>query len=219
MLKRCVMTAAAAAVLIVLCTQSARAHKPLLAVEDNGDGTIHVEAGFSDGSSAAGHKIVMKESDGGKVLSEHRVGKDGTLEIKKPTVRYTVTLDAGPGHVVTVDGPPPDATAAKADVAPDKKPAPASGLESRQSVSGAAQGKPVTPPAAPGPPSELAPVTAGLPSPAAGISPGMLTAFKMMMITQIVTAVALIALVVIAAYYVGYTMGRSSGAVSRRKEV
>jgi hypothetical protein len=92
-------------IMILSLGQIADAHKPLLAVEDNRDGTIFIEAAFSDGSSAAGHKIVIKDKESGKVLSEHRVGEDGGLTISKPSVKYTVTLDAGKGHVITQDGP------------------------------------------------------------------------------------------------------------------
>ena len=35
--------------LILVLVHSAHAHKPLLAVEDNMDGTMYIEAGFSDG--------------------------------------------------------------------------------------------------------------------------------------------------------------------------
>jgi hypothetical protein len=91
---------------ILLCfTGAAEAHKALLSVGDNQDGTISVEAGFSDGSSAAGHKIVLKDEKTGITISEQRVGEDGRLELKKPSVPYTVTLDAGEGHIVTKPGP------------------------------------------------------------------------------------------------------------------
>ncbi len=107
MYKHLGLKALLAAVLLCCSISLAGAHKPLLAVEDNNDGTIYLEAGFSDGSSAAGHKIILKEEKTGKVISEHKVGEDGTLEVDKPKVPYTVTLDAGEGHIVTVDGPPP----------------------------------------------------------------------------------------------------------------
>lgn len=220
MSRRHTLITALVAIVILSIGHSARAHKPLLAVEDNRDGTIYIEAGFSDGSSAAGHKILIKDKQSGKTLSQHRVGEDGTLEIKKPSVKYTVTLDAGVGHIITQDGPPPDAAQAKADVSADKKRETAPPPDKPKTGSQAAQQKPAAPSAAPVSPSQVS-VTkpASFAPPAAAMSQGVLMAFKMMMITQVVTAVALIVLVVIIAYYIGYTMGRNSGAISRRKEV
>ena len=84
----------------VLCVFAAAAvlyaHTPLLTVEDNGDGTIFVQGGFSNGASAGG---------------------ETNWDI--PSVPYTVTFDAGPGHIVVKDGPPPPGGfgAAKADKA------------------------------------------------------------------------------------------------------
>jgi hypothetical protein len=217
MSKRHTLIMALVAIMIVSLGVSAHAHKPLLAVEDNMDGTIYIEAGFSDGSSAAGHKILIKEQESGKLLSEHRVGEDGTLEIEKPSVKYTVTLDAGEGHKVTQDGPAPTAGQTKADVAGDKEQAAAPPTEPKETVSSVPQQK--SPVAAPAPSSKGAVTTSTLSGPAPAIGPGAIMAFKMMMITQVVTAVVLIILVVILASYVGYTMGRNSGAITRRKEV
>ncbi len=213
------LIAAVAATMVLLLAHVASAHKPLLAVEDNMDGTIYIEAGFSDGSSAAGHKILIKDQASGKVLSEHRVGEDGTLELQKPSVKYTVTLDAGEGHMVSQDGPAPAAGPAKADAAKSEGPATAPSPETKQTQSSAAQQKPGAPPAAPAPAAKVSVAMPGFSAPQAGISPGVVMAFKMMMITQVVTAVVLIVLVVIAAYYVGYRMGRNSAAMTRRKEV
>lgn len=83
------------------------AHTPLLVVEDNEDGTIFVEAGFSNGASAAGTNIILKSKAGGEVLWEGTVPEEGCLDVEMPSEPYTVTLDAGPGHVVTKDGPEP----------------------------------------------------------------------------------------------------------------
>jgi hypothetical protein len=217
MLKHPAPILAIAAILILSFASAASAHKPLLAVEDNMDGTIYIEAGFSDGSSAAGHKILLKDKESGKVLSEQRVGEDGTLEIKKPSVKYTVTLDAGEGHVVTKDGPPPDTKVAKADKAAEEKQSPAPTPKPTETVSSGAQPQAEPKPVASGPSpgsSKVSVATSGVAASAIGVSPGAIMAFKMMMITQVVTAVALIFLVVIIAYYVGYIMGRNSSATS-----
>jgi hypothetical protein len=79
------------------------AHTPLCSCYDNGDGTITCEGGFSDGSSAAGVK--MRVLDGsGKVLLEGEMDEDSEFTFDKPSAPYTVEFDAGPGHVVEVDG-------------------------------------------------------------------------------------------------------------------
>lgn len=47
--------------LLVFSAATAYAHTPMLYVEDMRDGTIYLEGGFSDGSSAAGVKIYLVE--------------------------------------------------------------------------------------------------------------------------------------------------------------
>lgn len=105
-------------------TPQVSAHTPLLTVEDNEDGTIYIEGGFSDGSMAAGVKIILVEKkqykgdvkklkkEGKKlynkklVLWEGKLDEDGCLEeIKKPKMPYLVIFDAGPGHTVEKKGP------------------------------------------------------------------------------------------------------------------
>jgi len=49
-------------VLLVLVAPLTYGHTPILYVEDFHDGTVYVEGGFSDGSSAAGVKIYLVES-------------------------------------------------------------------------------------------------------------------------------------------------------------
>lgn len=227
MSKRQYLFMAVFGIIILVIGSAVQAHKPLLAVEDNQDGTIYIEAGFSDGSSAAGHKILLKEEASGKLISEHRVGEDGTLELKKPTVPYTVTLDAGEGHAVTREGPKPAAAQASAKEAP-KTESPAEPKTVKATVEKQAPtSKPQTAPASPapdakaqqkpgtqaiaqGPPAQASAVPPAMSVPDASMSAGAFMAFKMMMITQIVTSVALIVLVVIAVYYVGYRVGRNS---------
>ena len=79
------------------------AHTPLCSCYDNGDGTITCEGGFSDGSSAAG--VEMRLLDGnGKVLIKGKMDEDSEFTVKKPDGSYKVQFDAGPGHLVEVDG-------------------------------------------------------------------------------------------------------------------
>lgn len=81
----------------------ALAHTPLCSCYDNGDGTITCEGGFSDGSSAAG--VVMQVEDKpGKVLLKGKMDEDSEFTFDKPKGPYKVRFDAGPGHVVEVEG-------------------------------------------------------------------------------------------------------------------
>ena len=203
--------AAILVVTIVVCSGSAaQAHKPLLSVADNEDGTIYIEAGFSDGGSAAGHKIILKDEKTEAVISEHRVGEDGTLDLKKPSVPYTVTLDAGVGHVVTKPGPPPSEAKQNADSEkPEAKPSEAASEPKKTEA--APPASKVTRAAA-APRSSVPAVQPIAQAASLHISPGVMMAFKMMITAQIVTATALIILLAAIAYFFGYTMGKRSGA-------
>ncbi len=87
----------------LLITTVAIAHTPLCSCYDNGDGTITCEGGFSDGSSAQG--VEMKVMDkAGKIIIKGRMNEDSEFIFDKPTGSYKVLLDAGPGHMVEVDG-------------------------------------------------------------------------------------------------------------------
>ncbi|MDI6890300.1 MAG: hypothetical protein QMC83_05085 [Thermodesulfovibrionales bacterium] len=79
------------------------AHTPICNCFDNGDGTITCEGGFSDGSSAAGVNMSVVDK-AGKVLVKGKMDKNSEFTFKKPNVPYTVIFDAGPGHVVKVEG-------------------------------------------------------------------------------------------------------------------
>ncbi|QEJ97758.1 hypothetical protein [Treponema phagedenis] len=81
------------------------AHTPLLTVEDNGDGTIYVQGGFSNGASAAGVKLYLTDKNTGEKLWDGEFPAVGEIDLEIPAVPYTVTFDAGPGHVVVKDGP------------------------------------------------------------------------------------------------------------------
>lgn len=82
---------------------SASAHTPLCSCYDNGDGTVLCEGGFSDGSSAAGVAIrVLDGSD--NVVLEGEMSEHSEFEFDKPDGDYKVVFDAGPGHMVEIDG-------------------------------------------------------------------------------------------------------------------
>ena len=89
--------------LLLLVAATAVAHTPLCSCYDNGDGTITCEGGFSDGSSASGVEMRVEDKNG-KVLIKGTMDEDSEFTCKKPGCLYKVILDAGPGHVLEIDG-------------------------------------------------------------------------------------------------------------------
>ena len=81
----------------------AAAHTPLCACYDNGDGTVLCEGGFSDGSSAAGVSIAVKNR-AGRVLVEGSMDENSVFVFDQPRGRYTVLFDAGAGHRIEIRG-------------------------------------------------------------------------------------------------------------------
>ena len=121
-MKRRLITLSIVLVVGILLAISASAHTPLLSVEDNEDGTIYLEGGFSDGSSAAGVTVLLvedkpyegdpKDKDLYKeklVLLRTKMDEYSELTLDKPNIPYLVVFDAGPGHVVEKEGPPLEA--------------------------------------------------------------------------------------------------------------
>ncbi len=108
--------------LLAMVSLTSLAHTPILYLEDNEDGTIYVEGGFSDGSSAAGSGLRLEDKDGNS-LWEGELSEYSYVEsIPIPEVRpYYVVFDAGPGHVVTKEGLYPDSETAEE---PEPSPAP-----------------------------------------------------------------------------------------------
>ena len=80
----------------MMCSIMLFAHSPLLTVEDNGDGTIYVQGGFSNGASAAGVKLYLTDKASGQKIWEGEFPDVGELNLPIPNVPYTVTFDAGP---------------------------------------------------------------------------------------------------------------------------
>ena len=197
------------------------AHKPLLTVEDNGDGTIYVETGFSDGSSGAGHTILLKDKESGDVLSESKIPEGGYIEeIPMPDVPYTVTFDAGPGHAVVKDGPfSAEATqasgAAEPEAAVEEEAAPEAAVESKPETTT----PPEPAPAAAGEPAQPVqivqqPVPVQMPmmaAAAATMSPGTERALNMMMTTQMVSALAVLVVLGAVMFLLGYMVGKDTG--------
>lgn len=90
-------------VLSLFFTSYAFAHTPFCSCLDNGDGTILCEGGFLDGSSAVGVRIQVVDANG-KILIEGYMDKKSEFRFNKPSGEYTVILDAGFEHSVTVPG-------------------------------------------------------------------------------------------------------------------
>jgi hypothetical protein len=79
------------------------AHSALCSCIDNGDGSVTCEGGFSDGSSAAGVKVYVRQMDD-RTLIRGKMDQNSEFTFKKPEVDYKVIFDAGPGHQLSVDG-------------------------------------------------------------------------------------------------------------------
>lgn len=88
---------------LMMAASPAFAHSPLCDCFDNGDGTVTCEGGFSDGSSASGVKMIVKDKDG-KIIEEGKMNQDSEFTFDKPDQDYSVTFDAGEGHSVEVNG-------------------------------------------------------------------------------------------------------------------
>lgn len=91
----------AATVLGLGLAGAAMAHTPLCACYDNGDGTILCEGGFSDGSSASGVRMAVRDS-AGHVLIEGKMDENSEFTFDKPEGAFSVLFDAGEGHKIEV---------------------------------------------------------------------------------------------------------------------
>lgn len=100
-MKKITITFALAAVLAF--AGQAFAHTPLMSCFDNGDGTITCEGGFSDGSSASGVKMFVKDGNG-NIIVKGKMTEDSEYTFNKPAGTYMVLFDAGEGHRVEVNG-------------------------------------------------------------------------------------------------------------------
>lgn len=85
---------------ILAFSQVAHAHAPVLDCYAEQD-MIKCEAGFSDGSSAAGRKILVR-SPAGKVLQEGVLDANSAFAFKPPAGDYTVVFLGGDGHDATL---------------------------------------------------------------------------------------------------------------------
>lgn len=92
------------------------AHSPLISVDDNDDGTIYIEGGFSNGASASGVEcIIVKDRayngpedtfNGKEIIYVGHFGEDNSITIPKPlTPKYEVYFNGGEGHTIGKKGP------------------------------------------------------------------------------------------------------------------
>ncbi|AFL68912.1 hypothetical protein [Sulfurospirillum barnesii] len=86
--------------LMSLLGNSLFAHTALMSCMENADATITCEAGFSDGSSAAG--VMFKVVQEGKVVFEKKFDENSEITFKKPQGEYTALLDGGDGHSLSI---------------------------------------------------------------------------------------------------------------------
>ncbi len=85
------------------------AHTPLLMIEDNDDGTLTVEGGFSTGAGAAGVDFYIKAKMDKSIILHQKFPESSIIEVTIPQEPYYLVFDGGPGHKIVKDGPePPD---------------------------------------------------------------------------------------------------------------
>lgn len=93
----------AVAALLGAQASPAAAHSALLNCFDNADGTFTCQGGYSDGSSATGIRIVVRDSSG-VVLQEARLDSNSEVTLNRPQGDFSVFFDGGAGHSVEVRG-------------------------------------------------------------------------------------------------------------------
>ncbi len=79
------------------------AHSALLNCFDNADGTFTCQGGYSDGSSATGIRIVVKDMSG-NILQEAQLNSDSEVVLPRPERDFTILFDGGSGHSVEIPG-------------------------------------------------------------------------------------------------------------------
>ncbi len=94
---------------LILCIAAApaMAHTPLLMLEDNEDGTLTVEGGFSTGAGAAGVDFYVKAKVDQRIILQDKFPESSIIELDIPKEPYYLVFDGGPGHKVVKDGVPP----------------------------------------------------------------------------------------------------------------
>lgn len=86
----------------ILVAQNTQAHSALLNCFDNADGTFTCQGGYSDGSSATGIRIVVKDTSS-NILYEAVLNSDSEVVIPYPQHKnFTILFDGGSGHSVEI---------------------------------------------------------------------------------------------------------------------
>ncbi|WGK87813.1 hypothetical protein [Pseudomonas migulae] len=85
---------------LVFC-QAAFAHGPVFDCYIESDDLVKCEAGYTDGSSAAGRKIHVQDASN-KVLLDGIVGQDNTCTFQPPAGQYSVVFMGGDNHQATI---------------------------------------------------------------------------------------------------------------------
>lgn len=86
----------------VLAATSARAHAPALdCFVEKETGSVKCEAGFSDGSSVAGKKLLILDAQH-KLIQEGVLDASGSFTFKAPAGDYHVVFRGGENHEVTI---------------------------------------------------------------------------------------------------------------------
>ncbi|MFP4044081.1 MAG: hypothetical protein ACLFTP_05870 [Rhodosalinus sp.] len=79
----------------------AAAHTPIAACYEVGDGIVLCEGGYSDGGSAAGTPMLVRDSEGETVI-EGEINDLGEFEFEKPDDFGDVLFDGGDGHQIVI---------------------------------------------------------------------------------------------------------------------
>ncbi len=87
---------------ILFTTNISFAHTPLCSCFNEGDGTVFCEGGFSNGSSAEGVTMIVKDKKGKKLISG-QMDEYSEFSFKKPSVPFNVFFDAGEGHTKKIE--------------------------------------------------------------------------------------------------------------------
>ncbi len=102
MSKKIIGTALATALIMSFSPSLSSAHTALFSCYDLGDGTIECEGGFSNGASASGVKVSVNKAADNSLIQDAALNEDSLIVITKPDTPYTVTMNAGEGHTVTI---------------------------------------------------------------------------------------------------------------------
>lgn len=101
---RLVAMLAATTITFFAGTGSGMAHAPLLNCFENDEKTaVTCEAGYSDGASAAGQMIRVREASG-RLILEAVFDPSSSFVFDKPGTPFFVEFIGDPSHVATFDG-------------------------------------------------------------------------------------------------------------------